>query len=130
MSYLSLPLSAAFALLWLYLIAPAGLRLVGLRVPLTINKRIEVLQGIGFPRFVLFYGVFTWGMAGFTFFVLNALFEWRFSAAWTLDFVPAPFNSPWRMAIMLVIWTAFGSLIAWSTWKRRPLGSIRRPSSV
>lgn len=127
---MALLLSATFALLWLYLSAPMGLRLFGLRCPLTINKRIEVLGGVGFPRFLLLYGVFTWGMAGFAFFVLNALLEWRFSVAWTLGFVPAPFNSPWRMLIMLVTWSAFGSLLAWSTWKRRPLDSTRPPSSV
>jgi hypothetical protein len=127
---LSLPISATFVLLWLYLIAPMGLRLFGLRVPLKINKRVEFLQRLDFPRFLLLYGVVTWGIAGFTYSVLYPLCEWRFSAAWEKhDFVPAPFNSPWRMLLVLVIWTSFGSFLACLAWKRLTLGGTR-PSSV
>ena len=116
MSYLPLLLSGTFSLLWLYLITPMVSRLFGLRVPTAISKRTEVL------RFLLLYGVFTWGMAGFTFFVLNAFFEWRFSIA-ALGFVPTPFSSPGRMLIMLVTWVAFGSLLPWLAWRRRSSSS-------
>ena len=99
MNYLPLLLSGTFALLWLYLVTPMVSRLFGLRVPTAISKRTEVLRGVGFPRFLLLYGVFTWGMAAFTFFVSNAFFEWRFSTTGVrarLPLFPAsPFTNAW-----------------------------------
>ena len=118
MSYLPLPLSIVCALLWIYLFSPIGLRLFGLRLPMAFYKRSADLRGLGLPRFILFYGMLTLGMAGFIYFVSNAFFEWRFSTAWALGFTPAPFNSGWRIFFTLVISMAFGIFMAWLAWDR------------
>jgi|ERR1700690_200127 len=124
MSYLSLPLALAASVLWVYFLAPIGLRLCGLRLPIApFDERIKVLRGLGFPRFISFYGLLTYGMAAFVYFTSNAFFEWRFSAAWTSVFVPSPFNSGSRMLLLLAISMAFGIFVAWLAWKRPSSGA-------
>jgi hypothetical protein len=118
MSYLPLPLSIVCALLWVYVFAPIALRLFGLRLPMAFYKRAEVLRGLGLGRFISFYGVLTCGVAGFIYFVSNAFFEWTFSTAWTLSFIPPLFNSAWRIFFIFVTSTAFGIFVAWCAWDR------------
>jgi len=126
MSYLWLPLALGGAVLWVYLFAPITFRLFGIRVPLaSFYDRIEVLRGLGLARFVMLYGVFTYSVAGFIYFVSNSFFEWRFSEAWALGFVPAPFNSIWRILLILVTSIIFGVIVAFLSWKR-PSSSVTR----
>lgn len=126
MSYLSLPLALGGAVLWVYLFAPIAFRLFGIHVPIaSFYEPTEVLRGLGLARFITLYGVLTYAMAGFIYLVSNAFFEWRFSDAWALGFVPAPFNSIWRILLILVTSIAFGVLVAFLSWKR-PSSSTTR----
>jgi len=126
MSYLSLPLAIAASVLWVYFFAPIALRLFGLRVPIApFYERIEILRRLGFPRFISSYGLLTYGMAGFIYFISNAFFEWRFSGAWALGFVPLPFNAGSRMFFVLATSMAVGIFIAWLAWKRQESSATR-----
>jgi hypothetical protein len=118
MSYFSLPLAITCMLLWVYLLVPIALRLFGVHAPLAFQKRIQVLRTLGVTRFVSSYGVLTCGMAALIFFASNAFFSWRFSEAWTLGFVPAPFNSAWRMLLIVVTCVALGVFLALLVWNR------------
>ena len=107
MNYLPLLLSMVAALLWVWVVAPLALLLVGLPLRVSWRERQNALRELGFLQYLFLHGVLTAGMAGFVFFMANALLEWRFSEAWAIGFIPAPFNSGWRMLFILSIWGLF-----------------------
>lgn len=117
MSYLPLALSVICGLLWAYVGAPGMLRVLGLRLPIRWRERRDALRRLGFPQFVFSFGVMTCGMALFIFFIADAFLEWRFSEAWTIGFVPAPFNSAWRMLSIFAVWVFAGVFFGWVGWK-------------
>lgn len=71
---------------------------------------------LGLPRFISFYAVPTPGTAGLIDFVSNVLFEWGFSTAWTLGFIPSPFNPACGIFFILETSMAFGIFIVWLAW--------------
>jgi hypothetical protein len=88
---------------------------------MALNKRSQALRGGSFYLF-LFYGVVTYGVAMFLFFASYIFFQWRFSDAWALGFVPVPFNSATRMLVLFGTSIGFGSLLGLGGWKRSSNG--------
>jgi hypothetical protein len=117
MSYLSLPLSMACAFLWAIVVSPLALRLFGLPLRMNFQARRGALRKLGFGHFVFSFGVMTLGIAGLVFSVADAFLEWRFSEAWTLGAVPAPFNSAWRLLLIFATWLIAGIFFGWVSWK-------------
>jgi hypothetical protein len=119
MSHSPFLLATVFALLWAFVVAPLILRMFGFPLQISWSKRQDTLWKSGLPQYVLFYGVMTFGMAGFVFFMAYPLFQWRFSEAWAIvGFVPPPFNAWWRMLSDLAIWVLCGVWIGWVSRKR------------
>ena len=118
MSTLSIVIAATCAFLWALVIAPLTSCIFGLPLLIGWRERNHRIRTLGFMHFVLFYGVITFGMAELVFFLGEAFLNWRLSEAWTIGFVPAPFNSGWRILLMFTTSMACGILFGWSKWKK------------
>ena len=106
------------ALVWIYVSVPLTLRPFGIRVPLWVQNRRDILRRLGFVRFVLLYGVLSWGMAGFICSFMSAWFKGLFSESWRLGISPWLFRSDWHMLLVLTAWLTGGVLLGCLTWNK------------
>lgn len=118
LNYFALAFGILCALLWTYVSVPLTLRPCGIRVPLGLQKRRGIFRRFGFVRFVLLYGVLSWGVAGFICSLMSAWFEGVFSQGWRVGASPWLFRSDWRMLLVLTAWLTCGVLLGCLTWNK------------